>query len=229
MRIPAGSLLLMLAVAGSAIAAGRPLPEIPTHALETPTDRLPRILGQPFPSPRALVETPQGPEKPPSSSLKGDVEGGESWWSAFWTAANATLVAVFTGLLVLVGAIQARRLRQTVAATERAAKAAKQSADALPTLERAYIFLRVEETNFVRVIGDVSTGRILSDLRAAATLTSDREDLNARIGVLRVYFRFTNHGNTPAAIKEISTTATCFSGPPNFAYSASQRLPSDRA
>src|SRR6266446_7503289 len=104
MRVPAVSLFLMLAVAGSAIAAGRPLPEIPTHMLETPTDPL-RILGRPIPSPRALVENSQGPEKPPSSSLKGDVEGGESWWSPFWTAANATLVAIFAGLLVLVGSI----------------------------------------------------------------------------------------------------------------------------
>jgi hypothetical protein len=39
-------------------------------------------------------------------------------------------VALFTAALVAVGAWQARRLRQTVEATERAAKAAKESADA---------------------------------------------------------------------------------------------------
>src|SRR6266481_210820 len=130
MSILAVSLFLMLAVAGSAIAADRPLPEIPTHMFETPTDGLPRIPGQPIPYPTALMETAPDP-KQPSASLKGDPEGRANWWSPLWTDPNATLVAIFTGLLALVGSIQARRLSQTVAATKRAAKAAKQSADAL--------------------------------------------------------------------------------------------------
>ncbi len=68
-------------------------------------------------------------------------------------------------------------------AASRAAKAAQKSADAIPTLERAYIFLKIERNNFEGVV---------------------QENVYPKHGHAQVQFKFTNHGKTPAIVKEIN-------------------------
>lgn len=67
----------------------------------------------------------------------GNSETTTNRWIALFTLvlALAAVAQFFTTL------IQLRRLRQTVDATKEAAKAAKKAAEALPNIERAYIFV----------------------------------------------------------------------------------------
>jgi len=70
------------------------------------------------------------------------------WWIVKLTAVLAAIALLqFIALVIqsIVMGVQAKRLKQTVAATEKAANAAKASAEALPTIERAYVFITVVE------------------------------------------------------------------------------------
>ena len=53
------------------------------------------------------------------------------------------LLTIFTGGLVVVGAVQCYIIFKTLKETQKSADAAKASADALPIMERAYIFVEV--------------------------------------------------------------------------------------
>ena len=91
---------------------------------------------------------------------------------------QVTAVLAFIALLQLfVFAWQAHRLRQTVEATKEAADAAKRSADALPAIERAYIFVTVD----IPEINPSQDGTIPS----------------------MANFRLYNHGKTPAILKKV--------------------------
>jgi hypothetical protein len=91
-------------------------------------------------------------------------------------------VATFTGLLVLVGAWQAIRLRQTMLAT-------KAAADALPAVERAYLFVEA----------DLKTIDRLTRAIAAAKTNKSETPPDARERVLG--YQIVNHGKTPALVK----------------------------
>ena len=95
---------------------------------------------------------------------------------------NLTGVLAIIGLLQLVVfGLQARRLRQTVEVT-------KEAAEALPLIERAYVFLEeVDEAN---------GGDTITTIRNAAG------NQVSTVG-LRVKFTFRNHGKTPAMLSDI--------------------------
>jgi hypothetical protein len=71
-------------------------------------------------------------------------------WQKLWTDPNATFagaVAVFTLALVIVGAWQARRLRQTVEATEKAVAETRRIGEAEV---RAYVHIKSAAVGFMR-------------------------------------------------------------------------------
>src|SRR6266550_825161 len=83
----------------------------------------------------------------PNSREPSEQQHGEEWTKADYYACRltiytrqlvivTTILAVATVVLIVTGVYQGRHL-------DRAANAAKESADALPTLERAYIFLQI--------------------------------------------------------------------------------------
>jgi hypothetical protein len=98
-------------------------------------------------------------------------------------AISAAAVAVFTVVLVFVTGRQARLTKISADAALISAKAARDSADALPKLERAYIFIDIDP-------------RFAQGIEAtipSATTTSPT-----------IKFQRINHGKTPAVIKAIS-------------------------
>lgn len=102
----------------------------------------------------------------------------QSWWWKLVHDPNATFsgaVALFTFALVLVGVVQARQLRRTVEAT-------REAAQALPNIERAYVFVRV-----FMIDGPV--------------LTDDGS------GQSELKVEFANHGRTPAILEQINAVA----------------------
>jgi hypothetical protein len=104
------------------------------------------------------------------------------YWVVFGHHLKITdsLVATFTFVLVLVGAVQGYWLWRTVSATEIAADSARRVAEALPKLERAYVFLSH------CVCDDIASG-----LRAGPN----------GIAQCKVHYGFKNHGRTPAILE----------------------------
>jgi len=96
------------------------------------------------------------------------------WWFSFF-------LTIFTGLLVVVGGIQCYIIFNTLKETQKAANAAKESADALPTMERAYLFSKVEPSREIKII---------------------HEGFEYDKGLEALLF-VKNYGKTPAIIKEI--------------------------
>lgn len=94
------------------------------------------------------------------------------------TALASIIIAAFTGTLWVATSRQATL-------TKIAAEAAKQSADALPAIERCYVFLRVTNSNIQ-----------LKPIDTPATWSPN-------ISSLWVRFTFINYGRTPAIIQEI--------------------------
>ena len=105
---------------------------------------------------------------------RSEEESGESYVVVAGYRLKITDIAVtlFTGLLVLVGYIQAVRLRQTMIAT-------KAAADALPILERAFMFIHLELQR-----ERLSTSSFIIDN-------------------ITIAFEVENNGKTPAVISEI--------------------------
>lgn len=99
------------------------------------------------------------------------------------------LLTIFTGFLVLVGAGQCYIIFKTLKETKKAADAAKDSADALPAIERAYVFSNIE------INKDMSDPDTVRDFEAELWLK--------------------NHGKTPAIIKEIGFGGHCPANPFN--------------
>jgi hypothetical protein len=116
------------------------------------------------------------PTMPPDNS---------SWWF------NVLLV-VFNGGLVGVGVTQCFVIFWTLKATRTAANAAKQAVDALPVVERAYVYPVV-----------IGHGAIDQCIRAG--LDSEDDDVPAPMSA-ELTFKFKNFGKTPALLK------TAFSG-----------------
>jgi hypothetical protein len=110
------------------------------------------------------------------------------------SAAATIIIAAFTIVLALVTARQARLTRQLAESTEIAAKAARDSATTIPTLERAYLFVETQP-------------RCLIDLeqrvRSVKETGNDYDTAQRRSSV---DFRIKNHGKTPAVAKAHSWT-----------------------
>lgn len=96
----------------------------------------------------------------------------------FVTAGSTFIIALFTVVLVVVTDRQEKL-------TGIAANAAKDSADALPKLERAYLFIQISDPMF-----DIGLQQILFSNRHIPTIN----------------FSFINYGRTPAILKGISAT-----------------------
>ena len=99
--------------------------------------------------------------------------------SSFWFS---LFLVMFTGVLAAVAIFQFFVLRKTLRETQKAANAAKDSADALPILERAYIFSKVIPSRKIEIFH----GGFDYDKGLEAELW------------------LKNHGKTPAIIKEIA-------------------------
>jgi hypothetical protein len=99
-------------------------------------------------------------------------------------AISTAVVAFFAAVLFFVTREQVRLTKISADAALVSARAARDSADALPNLDRAYIFIEIDP-HFSRDIQSVLS----------------RVDRDARIA-----FQFINHGKTPAIIKAISAS-----------------------
>jgi hypothetical protein len=130
----------------------------------------PLTVANPAPSPPLQ-------ESRDNESTQYSKEQKYSWWNFSLTDA---LLAIFTFALVIVGLFQFCILRGTLKATKVAADAAKDSADALPAIERAYLFVKVT----MEKPHDVNIG-------------TDEEPGGNSVNLV-----ITNHGKTPALITE---------------------------
>jgi hypothetical protein len=164
-----------LMLAGVAEAAGAAPPAVPMHEIPLPSFEPPKIVGQPIRHPVAAAPVPP-------------VNLGEAGWlERLWKDPIATFsmaVALFALALATFSYFQLRPLRLT-------ASAARDSAAALPALERAYVFLTVEGTNIEPLL-----------LEARANIGAEMAPMT--VDGLSVHYRYENHGNTPAIIRAAS-------------------------
>jgi hypothetical protein len=136
-------------------------------------------------------------DKSPVPQKEGNYQTRESqgerteffYFAGYRLKVTDSLVALFTGLLVLVGGIQAYRLRQTVLAT-------REAAGALPAIERAYLFLFEE------------IGQTVTDNRTADTPFGEGEY------TFSLEYAFHNYGKTPAIIEGLAASIRYFSAQP---------------
>jgi hypothetical protein len=105
------------------------------------------------------------------------------WWFNF-------LLTVFTGGLVVVGTANCYLIFWTLKATEKAADAAKEAVDALPIVERAYVYPIV--TAYVGISECVYNASNHSDSAKADTPRNQKAE---------IFFRIKNYGKTPAVLK----------------------------
>jgi len=110
-------------------------------------------------------------------------ERKEKQESDWWLVKLTAVLALIGTIQVIVFGWQARRLRQSVKATEIAAKAAKDSANNIPTTERAYVFATIEKPKLHPVYN------------------KDMGHEGCYCFATRILFM--NHGKTPAVITEI--------------------------
>ncbi|SRR6266496_2039047 len=99
----------------------------------------------------------------------------------FFNATSAALVTAFTLALVIVSTRQASLTRKAANAAQLSAVAAKESADALPNLERAYVFI---------------DGEIRHDIRTF------QQDETTYPLAFNVCFTLRNYGKSPAILTE---------------------------
>src|SRR6266403_1067820 len=107
------------------------------------------------------------------------------WWIALFTLT----LWIATNLLWRTSIRHANHMEQSVKIAEKAAAAARDSADALPILERAFVFIYTEFQQ--------------SYLDSTKTI-ADAVESHRTIFDITTAFEFVNHGKTPAIIKEIS-------------------------
>jgi hypothetical protein len=112
-------------------------------------------------------------------------ERKEKQESDWWLIKITAVLALIGALQLVVFGLQARRLRQTVEATKKAAKAAEDAAESLPCIERAYVFVEVEA----------------EERRFAVMSRNDKQ--------MVITVRFSNYGRTPAIVNKISMYAPC--------------------
>jgi hypothetical protein len=98
----------------------------------------------------------------------------------------------FTGLLALVSFVQLRGLNNSNEAARRAADAAKLSAEALVSAERAHVFIEIVSQDIERRLNNWAASSDAGSLGDDAHLS----------GTTRFFveYRFRNHGKTPAVL-----------------------------
>jgi len=107
-------------------------------------------------------------------------------------AIATAVIAAFTIVLAIVTGREVRLTRIVAESGEKAAQAAKATADALPAIERAYLFVEVD-CNFLPIMREPYHAWVHRS-----------EDVPA-VG-LKVTYRMVNHGKTPAELGAILAT-----------------------
>ena len=115
-----------------------------------------------------------------------------TWWKKLLCEAKIwdVLIVYFTYCLVVVGGFQGWYLWEAGRIGAVTASAAKKSADALPTIERGYLFL-----------SEIASGAAVS-----VVLIDEKRKDGAQGEATRTFdveLMFTNHGRTPAIVKEV--------------------------
>ena len=119
------------------------------------------------------------------------------WWIALFTLT----LWIATNLLWRTSIRHANHMERSVKIAEKAAAAARDSADALPILERAFVFIYTEFQQ--------------SYLDSTKTI-ADAVERHRTIFDITTAFEFVNHGKTPAIIKEISFGSFVVEGKTEF-------------
>jgi hypothetical protein len=141
-------------------------------------------IPDPAPSPNQSEDKP-ATEAPQNSNEVS--EGTEYWvYRGYKVKITDGLLVLFTLALVVIGTFQAIYLGGTLTATTVAAIAAKEAAESLPTLERAYVFLGQKVTGVLQRDSRITHGEEVRSMRTT------------------VEFFFKNHGRTPAILRGVS-------------------------
>jgi hypothetical protein len=114
-------------------------------------------------------------------------------WNRTWddpVAFYTFVLSIFTALVAIISATQIVFLIRTDKLTRISVRAAQKSADALPAIERSYIFLRIENYH-------IQPKTIVSQGRASPPKS------------LSVRYTLINHGKTPAIVREIKVGIKC--------------------
>src|SRR3954451_9624530 len=143
-----------------------------------------------------------------------DVATSVDKWHDDVNAISTAVVAIFTVVLVLVTGRQARLTRITADAAAVSARAARDSADALPNLERAYIFIEI----YPGVADGIA--RTLGEL-----IDTTKDGGGKQTRSIDVRYQFINHGKTPAVIKVMSAVLKHWINLPSKIEYADKPLP----
>jgi len=146
-----------------------------TTADQRGTDQLPLVV-QPLPT-KKTTDIAQ------HEAREAEEKANSDWWT--WILSILTIVALFGQLGVFIA--QAYFLWGTLKATAIAARAAKDAAEAVPRLERAYMLIN-------RTVGDIMPPSVILG-----------ETIGC--GLFKITYCFHNYGRTPAIIK--ICTRTC--------------------
>jgi hypothetical protein len=109
-----------------------------------------------------------------------DEKNNSDWWT--WLLSILTIVALFGQLIVFIA--QAYFLKGTLEATAIAATAAKDAAEIIPNLERAYLFF---------------SATTCDDFRPDMSFIGTSPD------IFKIKYRYKNSGRTPALLKRVQT------------------------
>jgi len=172
------------------------------HADIRGTDDLPLIV--------KILPAPKADEKPADKQEHGSGEPPRNWWSPEW--ATIWVGGLIGVLQLVVFGVQALRLKQTITkmdeiatkqtsdmkasidAAKSSAEAAHKAADALPIVERAYLYPII-----------VSVGETASVIENASVYflgNTDKDDVRTDERA-RITFIIKNFGKTPAVIKNV--------------------------
>lgn len=169
------------------------------------------------PSPKSQSPEPQRPAGQHGGDNLQREGGGMDNLSAWATVAVTVGLLVVAGIQAYIYWVQARLMRFQLRVAAKAAHATKRSADALPALERAYVFVEIDP-GFAEVAKTTIDKHQLSseELRRAAQLVLERPQTAAR---LAIKYQFINHGKTPAIVKTMSGKLSVVQPPTPIDYS----------
>jgi len=142
-----------------------------TYQIQRGTEQFPLVV--------KTVQPPKSKEETESDSEERDDRK---------TLNRLTLCLAVIGFFqLIVFGLQARRLRQTIEVTEKAANAAEKSASALPLIERAHVFV------------EIGLDGLGFNFPKGFHFYKDANDL----GTCSVIAHFKNHGKTPAILTKL--------------------------
>lgn len=122
-----------------------------------------------------IKDTPESKINAEQTAKYQEEETASSWWLVRITGILAFIAAAEAGVLIW----QTSELRNSIKVAQKAANAAQKSAEALPLIERAYVFVTIPYHVIIPV-------------------KEDPELLECKVTVA-----FFNHGKTPAILKQL--------------------------